>query len=96
MFPGFKVRDRDLSGKDVVESAIGGCRSFFSFVKESENRIVEFRAVAVEVLQLSKEGACAMSEKTNAQIIVGGGLRATWRMWSTPSSQGTTAVYRPE
>lgn len=41
----------------------------FYFLEESKSRVVEFRAIAVEVLALSRERPCEKGEETGAELL---------------------------
>lgn len=64
------ARTRDLRQKDVAKDAICGCGGIFHFFERSENRVVEFGAVAFEFLHLSRGKVCARSKEAGAEHFV--------------------------
>lgn len=61
---------RDLSHENVTKKAARGCRGTFRFLEKRIIRVTEFGAVAVKVLHLSDETACAKDDKTSAKLFV--------------------------
>lgn len=71
-----------MSHEKLKEGATCGCAGTFYSIEASKNRVVEFRAIAAEVLRLSIENACTKSEESGAQIFVTGSVvqRGGWEL----------------
>lgn len=65
-----RTRNRDLSKKNLTNEDTCRYDRTFHFFEESKNRVVEFRAVASEVVHLFGEEACAKGKENGAELFV--------------------------